>query len=364
MCKLMSLIVCTALIGTMIPCAAAADGAGVVTVHAGNLNIEVNGETVKFTDAWPFIDGAGRTMVPVRFVSEQFGYNVDWDAESSMVTISPGNASQDQGRQLYLVIGSDTITITDGLSASSVVMDTTAVIINDRTYIPLRYVAELLGYTVEWDASGTVSGSGSSAYKEEYLSIINKYALAEQNDYYNGACDFDELGINSELYLSAYDDAKFKYALKDLNNDSVPELFIAAYCTKYTEYTDWFTSDYQIYDMYTMNGADAVRMFDIYSMGYRLIYTIRENNIIACYGGGGVYDGSIDLYVLPENGYAPQLVYSMIYNGWNGDKYYSGSGDEEPTVSASKSEWDSLNYTYPLDSTVEWHDIEDTSWIM
>ncbi|WP_010248653.1 stalk domain-containing protein [Acetivibrio cellulolyticus] len=44
------------------------------------LRVVVDGEKVSFPDVQPFIDGNGRTQVPVRFVSEELGAQVDWNS--------------------------------------------------------------------------------------------------------------------------------------------------------------------------------------------------------------------------------------------------------------------------------------------
>ncbi len=104
------------------------------------ITISVDGKAVEF-DAKPFIDGNNRTLVPVRAVSEMLDAKVDWDGANQTVTIA-----QD-GKIITIVIGSDTMTV-DG---NNVKMDTQAVISEDRTYIPIRFAAEALGLTVDWE---------------------------------------------------------------------------------------------------------------------------------------------------------------------------------------------------------------------
>ncbi len=374
--------VCAAIISSttfIMACSAAEAATGTVKVYSGDLGIDVNGTAVEFTDAYPFIDTAGRTMIPLRFVAEQFGYTVEWqsagtDAPYGAVTIRPGNVSLSYNRQtvyrtLYLYIGSDTITVSDSSSAdadtpddtSTVTMDTTAIIRNDRTYIPLRYVAELLGYNVEW-TDGMSEHGINRVYISEYTEIINRYAAAAQNNYYNGNIDFEAMEINEELYLSSNKDLPLTYTLKDMNNDLIPELFIATYISDATGY-DAFTDNYNIYDIYTMDGNKAVRMFDVGSMGYRAIYSIRENDLIACDGGGGAFDYSVSFYTLPQGGCVPQSVYCVRYDGYNGGQYFSGTDYDSANIPVPKSVWDSLDSTYPLDTTLEWHDIGDLSWL-
>ena len=184
----------TALAAVMLLCGTVmADSDDVVTVYSDGLDIEVNGRMVGFTDARPFIDSAGRTMVPVRFVAEEFGYTVDWeepgmDLQEGAVAIRPGDISiyydgLNVYRTLFLFIGSNVIEVSDGggpdtgtyslVRTGTVTMDTTAVIRNDRTYIPLRHVAELLGYKVEW-MDGKAAGAGNTI-TTDYSSYIGKW---------------------------------------------------------------------------------------------------------------------------------------------------------------------------------------------
>lgn len=93
----------------------------------------------------PFIDSQSRTQIPVRAVSEGLGYRVHWDAGSRSVTIF-----KSESEQIHLVIGSNEVHTPSG----TVIMDTSAVIIGQRTYLPLRFVSEALGYEVDYHWSG------------------------------------------------------------------------------------------------------------------------------------------------------------------------------------------------------------------
>jgi len=88
----------------------------------------------------PFIDKQGRTQVPVRFVSEALGQKVDWDGKTQTVTI---------GGKIKLKVNSSVVEVGGG---KTVHMDTVAQLRNDRTFVPVRFVSEALGQTVEWDA--------------------------------------------------------------------------------------------------------------------------------------------------------------------------------------------------------------------
>ncbi len=107
-------------------------------------DVSVFGAYVGWTDAAPFIDENSRTMVPLRAVGEALGLTVSWDAASREAGFSDGE------RSIFFPIGGSTARTGDG---GSVVMDTAAVIVGDRTYAPIRFLAEYFGFTVAWDAS-------------------------------------------------------------------------------------------------------------------------------------------------------------------------------------------------------------------
>jgi len=123
-----------------------------------DLTVKVNGETIEFTDAKPFINEVGRTMIPIRFVSEALGAEVDWDGNTKTATIvlkkrfdtytskvTIGSKAMDY--EIYNSENAD-------LSKKEIVqMDTTPIIYNDRTYVPLRAISEALYSHVDWDGS-------------------------------------------------------------------------------------------------------------------------------------------------------------------------------------------------------------------
>lgn len=83
----------------------------------------------------------GRTMVPVRFVSEALKYDVNWNQEAKTVTIKSG------GSEVLLTIGSK-LASKDG---KEIQIDALPVLTDGRTYVPLRLVSEALGAEVNWD---------------------------------------------------------------------------------------------------------------------------------------------------------------------------------------------------------------------
>ena len=87
-----------------------------------------------------------RTVVPIRAIVESLGGKISWDPKDRKVTI------QLNDNEVELWIGKNSakvngqFTLIDNKNPA-----VTPVIINDRTMVPVRFVAESLGCTVEWD---------------------------------------------------------------------------------------------------------------------------------------------------------------------------------------------------------------------
>ena len=108
---------------------------------ASEISVTVDGKTVNFPDAKPFIDANGRTLIPVRFVTESLGAAVEWNEELKRVNIKKDNV------EIMLMINDRRFAVNGRIK----IMDTEAIIKDGRTFVPIRYVAEELGATVGWD---------------------------------------------------------------------------------------------------------------------------------------------------------------------------------------------------------------------
>jgi hypothetical protein len=95
-------------------------------------------------DAAPYVDpAANRTLVPIRFVSEALGAEVDWQAAARQVVIKDGD------QEIVLTIGS-TNALVDGQTTA---LDCAPEIKPPgRTFVPLRFVSEALGARVDYNA--------------------------------------------------------------------------------------------------------------------------------------------------------------------------------------------------------------------
>lgn len=121
-----------------------------VPVHsAESISIVIDGRKVQTTPQ-PVIKN-DRTLVPVRLVSEALGAQVEWREESRTVHITKGD------RQAVLRIDNRLVDFTQSQTSYSL-CDVPPQILEDRTFVPLRLVSNVLGVAIQWDdATRTVS---------------------------------------------------------------------------------------------------------------------------------------------------------------------------------------------------------------
>lgn len=109
-----------------------------------NLNSEIklviNGNPIVGMESPPVILD-GYTMVPARDVFEPLGAVINWN---------PGTQSVYIGYLQDLII-LETNNNAANINGTSILMDTEAKIINDKVMIPVRFVAESLGFDVTWN---------------------------------------------------------------------------------------------------------------------------------------------------------------------------------------------------------------------
>ena len=123
---------------------------GVIQMVIGNPVFRVNGSSkaIDKQGSSPVIKG-GRTLLPVRAVIEAMGGSVEWNADARVVSM------ERNGKSLYMRIGDETVWNDDG---DTYTLDSTPQIINSRTMLPIRFIAEYFDASVDWDAdSKTIS---------------------------------------------------------------------------------------------------------------------------------------------------------------------------------------------------------------
>jgi len=106
--------------------------------------IEVNGKRINF-DVPPVII-RNRTLIPVRAVSEALGADVDWNREQPHIVTITKNVNNEK---INVVINLTTGKITK--NGKEVVFDVGPQVVQNRTMVPLRFLAEMFGMDVNYD---------------------------------------------------------------------------------------------------------------------------------------------------------------------------------------------------------------------
>lgn len=148
--------------GTIVLASAPADV--VVSLTIDNPIMEVNGADTEIDPGRgtkPMIVN-GRTLVPIRAIIEAFGGTVGWNESSKTVQL------QMEGNTIQLGIGGTTAY----LNNQAQTLDVAPVIYNERTMLPIRFVAEGFHLGVAWDGSTKtvyIIRNRFDAEEEEYL---------------------------------------------------------------------------------------------------------------------------------------------------------------------------------------------------
>jgi len=104
------------------------------------LKVFVKGKRPDF-DVKPFVKN-GRTMVPIRAISETMGAKVNYDARNQKVNIVNGNVN------INLQVNKNSAVV----NGRNVRLDAPVSVVNGRTMVPLRFVSENLGAKVNYDS--------------------------------------------------------------------------------------------------------------------------------------------------------------------------------------------------------------------
>ena len=171
-----------------------ASAMGITAMAEDKITVTVNGAEVVFEDQAPFVENE-RTLVPMRAIFEALGATVEWDGETQTV-ISYDPKSE---VSIVLQIGSNKLFVND----KSVELDVAAKIVNERTMVPVRAIAEGMNCDVDWD-------------QENLTVIIVKETepgapVSEIANPWTSYADLD--GLNAAISSNA--DAKVKYAVAD-----------------------------------------------------------------------------------------------------------------------------------------------------
>lgn len=116
-----------------------------VTLYPGNVQITIvdnKAEVNKTLEVAPYVEN-GVTFIPLRGVLEALGAKINWVPETKQIEVNIAD------NNIILTMNSNTALV----NKRNVSMDKPVQSINNRTMIPIRFVAENMGCIVNWDGT-------------------------------------------------------------------------------------------------------------------------------------------------------------------------------------------------------------------
>ncbi len=122
-----------------------------LSVFAENTEIIVDGKKAIIGEGMgKIVEKENRTFVPIRFLLQYFDFKVDWDDETQTAV-----GINKDGDSFLVQIGNKTLFYfkENGQKTETKQMDVAPFLdlSERRTYVPLRFLAGAMGYTVGWD---------------------------------------------------------------------------------------------------------------------------------------------------------------------------------------------------------------------
>jgi len=111
----------------------------------GMIKVSIDGEVLAINDTDPIIKN-DRVLAPMRAILEALGASLSWDEASKTATATRGDTV------VTVTIGKNIATV----NGEPEELDAPAVINNQRTLVPVRFIAESFGFHVEWDNKNRV----------------------------------------------------------------------------------------------------------------------------------------------------------------------------------------------------------------
>lgn len=192
-----------------------------VFAEGQSINIYVNGEWVEF-DVKPFISVDSRTMSPLRFVSEALGFEVTWYGEKFQVGIT-GKHADGTDLEVILPIGVNYAYV----NGQKMYFDTNTVIVDGRTFVPLRFVSEVFGAEVGYEYGRDMRHNGEFAHIIDVdMDITPSTPVEGQVNVgdIEGGYEAKEMSIDSVTKLGSWVNNDYSKAEMNPNGDYASDL--------------------------------------------------------------------------------------------------------------------------------------------
>lgn len=159
------------------------------SVLADTISIVIDGKPQTY-DTMPVIIN-DRVLVPMRGIFESLGATVEWDAATKTVTGTRNDTV------VKLIIDNPNATV----NGAAQTLDVPPTLVNDRTMVPIRFISEALGATVEWNGTTqTVNITSSAPAVESKIIFDDLTSFAEITDYIvGGGLSADKVSLSPDV---------------------------------------------------------------------------------------------------------------------------------------------------------------------
>lgn len=242
----------------------------------GSFNAKLNGSEIT---SYSYLSDKGNTMVEIRTVSETLGCTVNWYPETREVGII------DDGLIMQLKIDSDEAVV----NGSTVRMTEAAVIRNDKTLVPIRFVSESFSAEVGYEHE-TKTVTVSSMTYEGRIKRLKESEAELMTSYYNAVKSWlmvTDTEISAESFSNVWDSLVNTRVMELLPGRAVD----AALCDKYRNAAQMSFSD-----RYTLSSSNGYMMITSKNNDVSFVYNPKARTltldgklppIISHSGGGG-----------------------------------------------------------------------------
>lgn len=216
------------------------------------VTIQINGKLVQL-DQTPMIMQS-RTLVPLRGVFEKLGIIVDYNQETQQVIAKTND------KEIIMNIGDYKVLVNGKVTT----LDVGTILKNNRTFVPIRFIAEAFGYDVDWDG-------------------LNRRVIIQSNNYVNSdtLTELPKVGSKEDMFaLLNYNETMYNYVLGpqimlevgfDRHEESLP--------TTNEPKTDQLASEDVEYSE-TNNQVAGVQESDIIKTDGEYIYKVSEDSVL------------------------------------------------------------------------------------
>lgn len=217
--KLISTILCTLALSAT---TAIAESDVVVSLQINNPIMQINGVQTEIDEGrgtTPVITTEGRTLVPIRAIIEAFGGSVGWDGDTQTVSLNMTDNT------VSLTINSKTAY----LNNIPHTIDAAPAIINGRTMLPIRFIAESFNLGVAWDGNlqtvYIIRDSFSDAEYDALMSIVPPYSGEANTEINNNVPyfkDYEIIGGSFEYYSELDELGRCDVCIASVSQNTMP----------------------------------------------------------------------------------------------------------------------------------------------